>query len=212
MKLNNMGNGIYIDDVIKDSLKDIDSIIFDCDGVLIDISTSYDLAIQKTTAFILKEYANLTESILIDSKIIDGFKATGGFNDEVDLTYALIISLVAAKNLIKDDYDFIFQVIQNADQTGISSVEKYLENIGANVSDIKNKLDYPGLNHQNLLYSVFDQLFYGPELYSKLFKKQSKFFEKGLIDNDNVIVNQELISTLKSKFNEKNCNCFRTWN
>ncbi len=203
MTLQKIGDGILVDDTIKDSLKNIDGIIFDCDGVLIDITKSYDLAIQKTTSYILKEFENISDTLLVSSKIIDGFKATGGFNDEVDLTYAAILSLTAANKLNKEPNDFIFQIIQNADQTGIISVEKYLKKIEANISDIKNKLNYPGNNHQNPLYSIFDQIFYGPELYYKLFNKKSQFSEPGLIENDEVIVNSELLSFLKKKFGKK---------
>jgi len=46
-------------------------------------------------------------------------------------------------------------------------------------------------------------LFFGPELYSKIFQKKSNFSEKGFIENDNVIVNSELIEVLKKKFNDK---------
>jgi HAD superfamily hydrolase (TIGR01549 family) len=203
MTLNKIAEGVFIDNTIKDSLEDIDAVIFDCDGVLIDITKSYDLAIQKTTTYILKEFANITDTIQINSKIIDGFKATGGFNDEVDLTYVAILSLTASKKLNNDPNDFIFQVIENANSTGITSVEKYLDKISANISEIKNKLDYPGKNHQNPLYSIFDQMFYGPELYSKLFNKNSKFSEQGLIENDLVIVNEELLSILIKKFGKK---------
>jgi HAD superfamily hydrolase (TIGR01549 family) len=46
-------------------------------------------------------------------------------------------------------------------------------------------------------------LFFGPGLYSKIFQKESKFSEKGFIENDKVIVNSELIEALKKKFNDK---------
>ena len=97
MTLLKMDDGIYVDDAI--SLNDVDAIIFDCDGVLIDVTNSYDEAIIKTTDFILKEFSKISNAILITSQIIDAFKKTGGFNDEVDLTYASIISLPAAKKL-----------------------------------------------------------------------------------------------------------------
>lgn len=203
MTLIKIDEDIYIDESKKNLLKDFDSIIFDCDGVLIDITNSYDLVIQKTTSFILKKFTNISDSIQITAKIIDGFKSTGGFNDEVDLTYASILSLVAANKLNKDENDFIFQVIKNANSTGILSVEKYLADLDVDISEIKNKLNYPGINHQNTLYSIFDQIFYGPELYSKLFNKKSEFSEKGFIESDIVIVNQDLLSRLKSLFNDK---------
>ncbi len=201
MTITEREEGIYIDDTI--SVNEFDSIIFDCDGVLIDVTNSYDNAIIKTTDFVLKNFANVFNATLITRQIIDEFKKTGGFNDEVDLTYASIISLTAANNLNKDGTKFILEVIENANQTGISSVEKYLDKLNADVSDIRKKLSYPGRHSENLLYSVFDQLFYGETLYQKLFNKKSQFNEKGFIDNDKVLVSKELLDNLRKKFDDK---------
>jgi HAD superfamily hydrolase (TIGR01549 family) len=195
-------DGIYIDDSVIDILKSSDGIIFDCDGVLIDITESYDLTIIKTTKYVLENFSNIFDSIQIDSKIIDGFKSTGGFNDEVDLAYASIITLVAAKKLQRDQTEFIFEVIKNCDTSGILSAEKYIEKL-TEIDEIKNKLSYPGTHHNNPLYKIFDQLFYGPELYEKLFKIKSKFVEYGLIENDVVIVSDSLILKQKTKFSSK---------
>lgn len=203
MTLKQIEEGIYAQDSIFDEIKDIDGIIFDCDGVLVDVSNSYDLAIQRTITYVLKEIANIKKFDSINSKIIDGFKATGGFNDEVDLTYAAIISLAAANSLKKNGNQFIFDVIDNADQTGIKSVEKFLEGLKVNIYELKKKLDYPGRHQENLLYNIFDQIFYGPELYLKLFKKNSNFTDDGLIENDIVLIKNELVDILKKKFDNK---------
>ncbi|MBI5859284.1 MAG: HAD-IA family hydrolase [Nitrosarchaeum sp.] len=202
MMLTKKQSGIYIDDSISDDLLSIDGIIFDCDGVLIDITKSYDLTIVNTVKYVLENFFQITDSIEINSKIIDGFKSSGGFNDEVDLTYASILSLVVAKKLNKPQHEFISNVMSNADSSGILSVEKYLEKL-ADISDIKHKLSYPGIRNENPLYKIFDQIFYGPELYSKLFKQKSQFSESGLIDNDVVIVNNLLIEKLQKKFASK---------
>ena len=197
MTLKQNSEGIYINDSFNDL--EIDSIIFDCDGVLIDIKKSYDQTITATTKYVLENFAEITDSIDIDFKIIDGFKSTGGFNDEVDLTYASILSLVAAKKLKQDPTEFIFSVIKNSDSTGIKSVENFLKK-HTDISEIIKKLSYPGSHSENILYQIFDQLFYGPELYSKLFKTISKFSDPGLIENDQVIFNDELSKKLQKKF------------
>ena len=202
MTLTKNSEGIYTDDSEIEILNKIDAIIFDCDGVLIDITKSYDLAIIQTTRYVLEYLAKIDFSLDIDFKIIDGFKSTGGFNDEVDLTYAAIISLVAAKKLEKNPASFIFDVIKNSDSTGIISVEKYLETL-TDISDIKKQLSYPGTHHDNLLYQIFDQLFYGPELYQKLFNQTSKFSESGLIEQDDVLMNDNLMKQLIKKFDLK---------
>ena len=202
MTLIKKSEGIYFDDSCIDILDDIDSIIFDCDGVLIDITKSYDLAIIKTTQYVLEYFSKINDSINVDFKIIDGFKSTGGFNDEVDLTYAAILSLTAAKKLEKDPTEFIFDVIKNSDSNGVETVEKYLES-QTDISEIKNQLSYPGTHHENPLYQIFDQIFYGPELYKKLFDKDSNFSEPGLIEQDDVIINNSLLELLEKKFNSK---------
>lgn len=190
-----------MDDSSVDDLENIDTIIFDCDGVLIDITKSYDLAIIKTTQYVLENFAKIDNAIKVDFKIIDGFKSTGGFNDEVDLAYAAILSIYVAKKNGEDQLDFILKVIQNSNDTGIVSVEKYLENI-TDISQIKTKLNYPGKHTENPLYQIFDQIFYGPILFSKLFNKKSIFTDPGLIENDKVIVNKELLFELKKKLGD----------
>ena len=200
MTLKQKLEGIYIDDSFNHV--DIDSLIFDCDGVLIDITKSYDQTIITTAKYVLETLANIDDSIDIDFKIIDGFKSTGGFNDEVDLTYAAILSIVAAKKLKKDQTEFIFTVIENTDSTGIKSVENFLKN-QVDISKIINQLSYPGPHKENILYQIFDQLFYGPELYLKLFKNNSKFSNSGLIENDDVILNDELCIKLQKKFGKQ---------
>ena len=192
--------GIYLDDSL--TIDSLDAIIFDCDGVLIDITKSYDSTITKTVQYILKNFTDVSDGITIDHKIIDGFKSTGGFNDEVDLAYAAILCIVAAKKLKKDQMEFIFEVIRNADTSGIVSVEKYLNNT-VDISQIKNLLEYPGTHHDNPLYRIFDELFYGPELYLKLFGMKSRFSESGLIQYDDVIVNSDLLEKLEKKFSRK---------
>ena len=200
MTLTQKSKGIYVDDSFDPTT--FDSIIFDCDGVLVDITNSYDQTIVKTAKYVLETLAKISDSIKIDFKIIDGFKSTGGFNDEVDLTYAAIISIVAAKKLKKDQTEFINLVIKNSDSTGIKSVETFLKN-QVDISEIIEQLSYPGSHKDNILYQIFDQLFYGPELYSKLFKNTSKFSESGLIENDIVIFNNDLSDKLENKFNKQ---------
>lgn len=202
MTITKKHDGIYIDDSVLKTLEKSDGIIFDCDGVLIDITKSYDQTIIKTTNYVLEHVVRITDVIPVDSKIIDGFKSTGGFNDEVDLTYAAILSIFAAKKLEKNQHDFVLEVIHNSDSSGILSVEAYLEKI-ADISQIRKKLSYPGTHRDSILYKIFDQIFYGPDLYKKLFNQPSKFLEPGLIENDVVIFDNSLARKLKSKFSSK---------
>ena len=182
---------------------EFDSIIFDCDGVLIDVTESYDVTINKTISYVLKEIVDITIDTPLTNEILLKFKSTGGFNDEIDITYSGILCFIAAKKLNKNPTELILDVLNNADDSGITYIENFLNKIDVDIADIKSRLSYPSTDKNDLIHATFDQLFFGPELYEKIFQKKSKFSEKGFIENDNVIVNSELIEALKKKFNDK---------
>lgn len=196
-----MDEGIYIDAEQMDKIKKLDSIIFDCDGVLINVSNSYDLAIKKTVDFITSKFASI--KLQVTTEMIDGFKKTGGFNDEVDVTYALILVAVASQKTGKSFPDLVSEVAKNADSTGIISVEKYLDLLKVDLSDIKKRLVYPAKKFESPLSSIFDEIFYGSALYTKLYKKSPQFFDDiGLIENDVVLVTKDLLQELHQRFDK----------
>ena len=182
---------------------EFDSIIFDCDGVLIDVTTSYDTTINKTISYVLKEIVDITADTPLTNEMLLKFKSTGGFNDEIDITYSGVLCYIAAKKLKKNPTELILDILNNADDTGIAYIEGFLDKIDVDISDIKSRLNYPSVEKNDLIHATFDQLFFGPKLYEKIFQKKSKFSDKGFIENDNVIVTSALIETLKKKFNDK---------
>jgi len=201
--MNQDNNEILLTDLAKEEINEFDSIIFDCDGVLIDVTKSYDTTINKTISYILKEIFNITVDNPLTNEMFVGFKSTGGFNDEVDITYVGILCYIAAQKLNKNSNEFIFDVIKNANSTGIKSAEDFFNQIGVDLTDEMLKLNYPTDRKTNPVSMIFNELFYGPKLYNKIFKKNSRFTEDGFIENDSVIINIELIKKLKQKFNNK---------
>jgi len=169
---------------------EFDSIIFDCDGVLIDVTESYDTTINKTISYVLKEIADITVDTPLTNEILLKFKSTGGFNDEIDITYSGILCFIAAKKLNKDPAELIFDMLDNADDSGITYIENFLNKIDVDIADVKSKLDYPSADKNDLIHATFDQLFFGPELYNKIFQKKSN-------------VSSKLIEALKKRFNNK---------
>jgi phosphoglycolate phosphatase-like HAD superfamily hydrolase len=75
-------------------LDTIDAIIFDCDGVLIDARDSYTKAIHATVAYFMRELFGVdfpaTQSLM---ELIHTFKKSGGFNNEWDVVYSLLLYL-----------------------------------------------------------------------------------------------------------------------
>ena len=120
-----MTKEIYISDDMIQKIQKFDSIIFDCDGVLVDIRNSYDYAINKTISAIMNELFDDNISDIVNSKILYGLKAAGGFNDEVAVVYAVIMTLVASKKSNLKFEKLIIDVIKNANESGINSIDNY---------------------------------------------------------------------------------------
>ncbi len=203
MSLKEISRGMYIDDTVLEFIvpNEIDGIVFDCDGVLVDISDSYNSTIIKTSQHILYAQSVSDEIVEILSSdlmygIIDDFKATGMFNNDIDITYSIILTLLAVDRLGGDPSSLLSNVYENA-TLGITGVVSYLRSL-LDISDIEEYLSYP--SDSSVLMHTFDQLFYGPELYNARYGLESKFTEPGLINRDRVILDLTLLDTLTEQF------------
>ncbi len=184
-----------------EAMRKADAIIFDCDGVLVDVSESYDATIRQTVAHTLASM-HAENSLVIDKHIIDAFKASGGFNDEVDLAYAAIICIIAANKTNQNPAEFVINACRTIDSTGIAAIEQYvLEK--ADISDVIAELAYPGKRNSSTIHDTFNQIFYGGSLYKKLFNKEPTLQNPGKIDSDILLVDAPTIRTLCSIFGKK---------
>ena len=194
---------LFISDEIIQKIQKFDSIIFDCDGVLVDIRQSYDNAINKTISAIMKELFDDEINDVVTSKILYGLKSTGGFNDEIAVVYAAVMTLVASKKASISFEKLITDVIENANESGINSVNNYFNNQNIDLTEIKSKLDYNNSNKESYIRRIFNQLFYGPLLYEEIFDEKSQYSNKPLIDLDDVVLDENLMSKLNDRFGTK---------
>ncbi len=198
-----MSKEIFISDNISQKIPKFDSIIFDCDGVLVDIRNSYDHAINKTISAIMKELFNDKIGNVVTSKIHFGLKSVGGFNDEVAVVYAIVMTLVASKKSKIEFEKLIIDVIKNANESGINSIDNYFKDQNIDLMEIKSKLDYENSRKISYIHKIFNQLFYGPKLYEEIFNEKSQFSENPLIDLDSIVLDNNLMSKLKTRFDSK---------
>ena len=83
---------------------DIDAVIFDMDGVLLDITGSIRVVNCLAVPFFLREVLGWPASDdLLTSADIELFKHAGGFNDDWDLTYALVLHYLVKGHEHPDD-------------------------------------------------------------------------------------------------------------
>jgi len=198
-----MTKEIFISDDISQKIQKFDSIIFDCDGVLVDIRNSYDHAINKTISAIMKELFNDEIGDIVTSKIHFGLKSVGGFNDEVAVVYAIVMTLAASKKSEIEFEKLIIDVINNANESGINSIDDYFKDQNIDLMEIKSKLDYENSRKVSYIHRIFNQLFYGPKLYQEIFNEKSQFNDEPLIDLDDIVLDNNLMSKLKNRFGTK---------
>ena len=198
-----MNKEFFVSNEITQKIDKFDSIIFDCDGVLVDIRNSYDEAINKTISAIMKELFDDDVGNVVTSKIHFNLKAVGGFNDEVAVVYAVVMTLVASKKSNIPFEKLINDVINNANESGINSIDVYFKNQDIDLKELKSKLDYENSRKESYIHRTFNQLFYGPLLYEEIFNEKSKFSQDPLIDLDEIVLNETLMEKLQSRFDKK---------
>ena len=77
-----------------------DGLIFDMDGVLVDVSQSYREAIRQTASYFLKRNVQMPE--------VDQIKNMSGMNNDWDATYALINKPIITFKLVKSYFQKIY--------------------------------------------------------------------------------------------------------
>jgi HAD superfamily phosphatase len=187
-------------------LNGVECALFDIDGVLVNVRKSYYLAIKKSVEFIMKSMGGKKSHTLplVTDTLILKFKQTGGFNNEIDIAYAIILALMSMPFIdwTSNKEDFLFTVAQNANDKGISSVEDYLSSLStlSHIKKIKQHLVYPAPVGKSPLATVFDELFYGPTLFRMQHDIEPRYYHgKPLIDNDEIVIRKETVHLVSEK-------------
>jgi phosphoglycolate phosphatase-like HAD superfamily hydrolase len=92
------------------------------------------------------------------------------------------------------------EVAKNAGESGVLSVEKLLSEYG--IEKWKKTLNYPAPVKESMLARVFDELFYGPELFWKQNRLEPEYITGGrpLIKNDRLAVSAKTMKRLHEMF------------
>ena len=97
MQLQLEGHTLYVRDDRLPWLAEVDVIIFDCDGVLLDVRQSYSRTVAWTTSALVEAFTGVKlPEALFDARLNFAYKRTGGMNNDWDLTYALVMKVLAS--------------------------------------------------------------------------------------------------------------------
>jgi len=211
------------------SLTIMDILIFDMDGVLIDVSRSYRKAIQRTIQIYLETCLGFARSrgSWITNEEISLFKSVGGFNNDWDLTSGLLLYLLSISGIpslrklqrfssIQETLSYLKTesslsrskpTIRLKRKHLLSFIEK-LKTSGGGLRGIRRILgtSWQGwvygagdLEKENLVKRIFQELYLGKQ-FTHYYRLRPIFYTgKGLYEQERLLISKEILSSLRRK-------------
>ena len=177
-------------------------IIFDMDGVIIDVSSSYRECIRKTTSIFLLPCINskLLPEPLFTLADLASLKRTGGLNNDWDLTHkviTLLFSKISGKKESINRKDWDVEELACFLKTENNPIENLFKKAGA----LKFKevdFFYNGdVGSGNIIKQIFQELYLGKELFSETYGFSAQYyFDEALILKEKLFLDKVMLSSL----------------
>jgi HAD superfamily hydrolase (TIGR01548 family) len=207
----------------------VEIVIFDMDGVLIDVSKSYRETIKKTAAIYLKTVLGLKgdeKSLVTDGDIV-AFKEIGGLNNDWDVTTGLLYYFVTLlegeepggvhRMDSMDEVIFFLKKNRNLIRGGLREIleKKYIpgftkraRSLGAGLEAVKKALSSGknrfifgtgDLNVNNVVKRIFQEVYLGPH-FRTIHHGPPRFYSgKGLFEKERLMVKRESLFILSKR-------------
>jgi phosphoglycolate phosphatase-like HAD superfamily hydrolase len=187
-------------------------IVFDMDGVLIDVSNSYRDTVRQTARLFFKSApasAKLPETLfpLADLATI---KQSGGLNNDWDLS-CLVISLLfnsIEKPTVSESEDPWTRYQETISQCNVSPLARFLEATRTPLSDLLQRAGntrnsfiyglYTGdVGSGNIIKQIFQEVYLGRMLFEATYGLDPQFYhDEGLIHREKLLIDKGLLEAL----------------
>jgi phosphoglycolate phosphatase-like HAD superfamily hydrolase len=208
------GGDVFVSSRSLELLAKVDAVVFDCDGTLVDVRASYDTDVFRTVVSLTAGF--FAKTLFVEDNwrgIFEKIKRTGGFNSDWDVTYAISLFIAAAydgkvprgsKAKADDEQARLSAIVDDFAAKprlkGWRSVDEYLKSQdleSSSVGELRGYMGFPGNPPASRLASIFDQLYYGEDLYRRIYGAAPTVeCKKGLIDNEKMIITEESLARL----------------
>ena len=207
----------------------MDLLIFDMDGVLIDVSRSYRETIQRTVHIYLETCLGFERGKrrIVTKEDISLFKSVGGFNNDWDLTSGLLLYLLSISGFSpsskRKHFSSIEKVILYLKKTSSKfcpkkahrfkkkRLSRFLEKVrvlGGGLQGIRRALgdSWDGwvygsgdLDQENLVKRIFQEVYLGRQ-FSSYYHLQPLFYRgQGLYLHERLLIPRRILSSLRKK-------------
>lgn len=171
------------------------AIVFDMDGVLVDTRESYDRAVVLTVERYLRDVF-ATRSELATTEAARRLRHGGGFNNDWDLSYALLAIAVARSGLSTAEFVTLCSAVERAGG-GIAGVADVLA-LEQVASRSFRGVEYRGdVESGNAVKRLFQQIYLGAELFRSLYGSEPEHWQgAGLIDSESPLIVSDVLQRL----------------
>ena len=165
----------------------VDAVVLDIDGVLVDVADSYRRAIVESIERVYEA--------TLPPDAIQAFKDAGGFNNDWELTYAAALFVLAGREGHDADVETFTTAIAEAGG-GLSAAESVVEAelSTAEHDRVRAAWDPPRLRR------VFQALYLGSDRYRALEGEEPPFESRGYIHDEPVLATEGALERLASTY------------
>lgn len=165
----------------------VDAVVLDVDGVLVDVADSYRRAIIESVDRLCGK--------TIDRADVQLFKNAGGFNDDWELTDAAALFVLARREGLRMDVEAFTDRIAADDDGGIEAAKHVVAELPS-VAQARVR-DQWDTDH---LRDVFQALYLGEELYRELEGGEPPVSSSGYVYDEPTLVTPETVADLTDRF------------
>jgi HAD superfamily phosphatase len=161
----------------------VDAVVLDIDGVLVDVSESYRRAIVETVERV--------HGGTIDREAVQQFKEAGGFNNDWELTDAAALYVLARAEGMDRSVRSFTDAIEGAGG-GLSGARTVVSEALTPAARERVLAAWDADRHR----TVFQQLYLGSELYRELESEEPTIDTPGYIHDEAVLVDEATLAAL----------------
>jgi HAD superfamily hydrolase (TIGR01548 family) len=187
-------------------------IVFDMDGVIVDVSGSYRNTVRQTARLFFKDAVSWKDlpDPLFSHADLARVKQSGGLNNDWDLTF-LIINLLftrvkkSSEHPDSDAWIAYEKTLQNCDVAHLARflnsethpVSTLLKKNGRISNDFIARLYNGDVGSGNIIKQIFQEIYLGKELFESTYGIPSKVYhEKGFINRETLLIDKSILERL----------------
>lgn len=177
----------------------IDSAVFDVDGVLIDTSRSYRLAVIATAEYIVGPLLGLWQreaagrAPLVTMEDVRAFKLAGGFNNDWDLAFTLAALCTAQRREWRGQPEETLRLVDWA-----ARAHEAMQRGQGGIAWTRATVPASAQPDYTLAQTIHDEFYWGAELLRELVKREPRYVldAPGLVRNETVLMPASLLASL----------------